>query len=150
MKMTFDDIIEMDLKMTSQYPEMEDTDTDEWEMTMAEHLAEEAEEKLDQMEEADSTMNTFYARERLNYLTSEQDTAHTLLLMHIDGVLMNHVLELQKTCETAKEKMLPQMMESYGLTEKMKNENPEKYDGLMRNLKSAMTEIILNEYVYIN
>lgn len=147
--MVFEDIVDEDRVLKENYPELKKMTRDEQEVRIADIYAEKIEDILEKMEIENQKRSFFYAYERLNFLTSYDEFATKIIKMRYDGHLLSHVLEIQKTCEEAKKQMLPQMMESYGLSEQLKETDNEKYEGLMSNLKSALSEIILNTYVYV-
>nr|WP_253197261.1 TnpV protein [Clostridium algidicarnis] len=68
--------------------------------------------------------------------------------MFLEKSLMKHLLEVEETAKGFIEMEKPRMMESFGLTEKLKAEDWMKWTGLMENLNHELKEMAMKEYVY--
>ena len=62
--------------------------------------------------------------------------------------LYPHLREIDETANRRLEQMMPELMQSAGVTESLKASDPMKWAGLMNSLKAQAEEIILNELVY--
>ena len=87
-----------------------------------------------------------YGRMRKNYLKEHRPTLYNSLLL--SEKLYPHLLEIDRTANSRIERMMPELMKSAGVTERLKAEDPMKWTGLMNNLKAQAEEIILKELVF--
>ena len=60
---------------------------------------------------------------------------------------MNHLHEIDQTAKAQVEEMVQKMAKSEGVTEKLKAENPQRWTGLMNNLKHSAEEVVLRQLV---
>ncbi|WP_370737034.1 TnpV protein [Urinicoccus timonensis] len=67
--------------------------------------------------------------------------------MYEEKILLNHLKEIQNQAVDFIKREKVKMMEAQGLTEKMKRENPEEYQGQMNNLMATVKRIAIKEYV---
>ena len=44
--------------------------------------------------------------------------------------------------------MMPELMQAAGVTEELKAANPQRWTGLMNNLKHSAEETVLNDLIY--
>lgn len=74
--------------------------------------------------------NPIYATMRLSYLaTSENEEKwETLIDRYYDKTLMSHLMETQEMAIKMMREEKPKMMKSFGLTEELKAEDPQKYE----------------------
>ena len=93
--------------------------------------------------------NPIYATMRLSYLaTSENEEKwETLIDRYYDKTLMSHLMETQEMAIKMMREEKPRMMKSFGLTEELKAEDPQKYEQLTNNMISALKEVIIKEVV---
>ncbi len=68
--------------------------------------------------------------------------------MILSEKLYPHLREIDETANRRLEQMMPELMQSVGVTEELKASGPMKWVGLMNSLKAQAEEIILNELVY--
>ena len=87
-----------------------------------------------------------YARLRLNYLKEHDRGLYTILKM--ENKLTKHLEEIQITSTKRIEKLIKELAEKEGITEKLKAENQLKWVGLMNNIKATAEETILKELIY--
>lgn len=89
-----------------------------------------------------------HAIQRLAYLahSEDQDVWVKFLDMYDHRTLVPHLKEVQRRAVEYIRDIKPAMMESFGLTEEMKNENPDEYNALMNNLRSCILEMV-NAYI---
>ncbi|HGD3998681.1 TPA: TnpV protein [Streptococcus agalactiae] len=123
-------------------------------MEAAEEIAMKIEEKtLDMMEKDMEFMERFpnptYAVLRLSYLVGSEDMENWKKLqeMYEEKTLLNHLKEIQNQAVDFIKREKVKMMKAQGLTEKMKRENPEEYQGQMNNLMATVKRIAIKEYV---
>ncbi|HGH9395048.1 TPA: TnpV protein [Streptococcus pyogenes] len=67
--------------------------------------------------------------------------------MYEEKTLLNHLKEIQNQVVDFIKREKVKMMKAQGLTEKMKRENPEEYQGQMNNLIATVKRIAIKEYV---
>lgn len=87
-----------------------------------------------------------YGRMRKAYLQEHRPVLWNSLIL--SEKLHPHLREIDETANQRLEQMMPQLMESAGVTETLKASNPMKWVGLMNNLKAQAEEVILAELVY--
>ena len=64
------------------------------------------------------------------------------------GKLNEHLLEIEQTVKERLSQIIPQMMESEGVTEEMKAADQMKWVNMMNNIRASAEEIVLKELVY--
>ncbi|WP_153299334.1 TnpV protein [Streptococcus agalactiae] len=123
-------------------------------MEATEEIAMKIEEKtLDMMEKDLEFMerypNPTYAVLRLSYLVGSEDMENWKKLqeMYEEKTLLNHLKEIQNQAVDFIKREKVKMMKAQGLTEKMKRENPEEYQGQMNNLMATVKRMAIKEYV---
>ncbi|WP_392389398.1 TnpV protein [Anaerococcus hydrogenalis] len=123
-------------------------------MEATEEIAMKIEEKtLDMMEKDLEFMEKFpnptYAVLRLSYLVGSEDMENwkKLQKMYEEKTLLNHLKEIQNQAVDFIKREKIKMMKAQGLTEKMKRENPEEYQGQMNNLMATVKKMAIKEYV---
>ncbi|HFD8614723.1 TPA: TnpV protein [Streptococcus pyogenes] len=123
-------------------------------MEATEEIAMKIEEKtLDMMEKDLEFMERFpnptYAVLRLSYLVGSEDMENWKKLqeMYEEKTLLNHLKEIQTQAVDFIKREKVKMMKAQGLTEKMKRENPEEYQGQMNNLMATVKKMAIKEYV---
>ncbi|MGM9627793.1 MAG: TnpV protein, partial [Faecousia sp.] len=62
--------------------------------------------------------------------------------------LYPHLREIDETANSRLERMMPELMQSAGVTEALKASDPMKWVGLMNSLKAQAEEVILTELIY--
>ena len=68
--------------------------------------------------------------------------------MILSETLFPHLREIDETAHRRLEQMMPELMQSAGVTEALKASDPLTWVGLMNTCKAQAEEIILNELVY--
>ena len=68
--------------------------------------------------------------------------------MILSETLFPHLREIDETANRRLEQMMPELMQSAGVTEELKARDQMKWVGLMNSLKAQAEEIILSELVY--
>ncbi|HGI7197644.1 TPA: TnpV protein [Streptococcus pyogenes] len=123
-------------------------------MEATEEIAMKIEEKtLDMMEKDLEFMerypNPTYAVLRLSYLVGSEDMENWKKLqeMYEEKTLLNHLKEIQNQAVDFIKREKVKMMKAQGLTEKMKRENSEQYQGQMNNLMATVKKMAIKEYV---
>ena len=86
-----------------------------------------------------------YGMLRRAYLKNHRRSMYSILLTN--GKLLKHLSEIDKTATEQVERIVSQMADAEGVTEKMKEE-PMRWIGLMNNFKNSAEELILSELVY--
>src|SRR5678810_112523 len=95
----------------------------------------------------DQTYQTHrFAKARLNFIAEEKE--ELFQEMYQDKSLMNHLLEVEETARKFIEMEKPRMMESFGLTEKLKAEDQMKWVGLMENINHQLRELAMKAVSY--
>ena len=87
-----------------------------------------------------------YALLRKRYLKEHRRVTYTNLLT--SGKLNEHLLEIEQTVKVRLSQIIPQMMESEGVTEEMKAADQMKWVNMMNNIRASAEEIVLKELVY--
>ncbi|HGD4339771.1 TPA: TnpV protein [Streptococcus agalactiae] len=67
--------------------------------------------------------------------------------MYEEKRLLNHLKEIQNQAVDFIKREKVKMMKAQGLTEKMKRENSEEYQGQMNNLMATVKKMAIKEYV---
>ncbi|HGC8629111.1 TPA: TnpV protein [Streptococcus agalactiae] len=123
-------------------------------MEATEEIAMKIEEKILDMMEKDLEFmerypNPTYAVLRLSYLVGREDMENWKKLqeMYEEKTLLNHLKEIQNQAVDFIKREKVKMMKAQGLTEKMKRENPEEYQGQMNNLMATVKRMAIKEYV---
>ena len=87
-----------------------------------------------------------YGRMRKVYLQEHRPVLWNSLIL--SEKLYPHLREIDETANSRLERMMPELMQSAGVTEALKASNPLKWVGLMNSLKAQAEEVILTELVY--
>ena len=87
-----------------------------------------------------------YGRLRLKFLKENKKAEYTIMFMN--GILNNHLKEIQETAEEKVNLIVEQLKKENKLTEEMKNTNQLYWVGMMNNLKNEAEEIVLKELIY--
>ena len=86
-----------------------------------------------------------YGRMRRRYLKEHRPILYNQLLM--SEKLYPHLLEIDRTAQERVDTMLPQMMETAGVTEELKVCDPMRWVGLMNTLTAQIEEILIRELI---
>ena len=87
-----------------------------------------------------------YGRMRKKYLQEHRPVLWNSLIL--SEKLYPHLREIDETANRRLERMMPELMQSAGVTEALKASNPLKWVGLMNSLKAQAEEVILTELIY--
>lgn len=89
---------------------------------------------------------TGYARRRYEYIRDYQPKLLEELLS--EEYLYEHCLDAQEEADELYERLLPQYLESYGVTEELKRTDQMKWVGLYNNARACISEIIAQDILY--
>lgn len=87
-----------------------------------------------------------YGRLRKTYLQENRPVLWNSLIL--SEKLYPHLREIDETANRRLERMMPELMQSAGVTEALKASDPMKWVGLMNSLKVQAEEVILTELIY--
>ena len=87
-----------------------------------------------------------YGRMRREYLENNRSGLYTRMIL--DGTLMEHLHEIDETCQQRLDKMIPQMAKAEGITENLKATDPMAWVGRMNSIHASAEEAVLQELVY--
>lgn len=87
-----------------------------------------------------------YGRMRKAYLQEHRPVLWNQMIL--SETLYPHLREIDETANRRLEQMMPELMQSAGVTEALKASDPMKWVGLMNNLKAQAEETILAELIY--
>ena len=87
-----------------------------------------------------------YGRMREAYLQEHRPVLWNSLIL--SEKLYPHLREIDETANRRLERMMPELMQSAGVTEALKASDPMKWVGLMNSLKAQAEEVILTELIY--
>lgn len=88
-----------------------------------------------------------YRRMRKVYLKEYRKVLYMELIL--SGKMNEHLHQVDEMCYQMKERLVKQMKEKQGVTEKLKEENQLMWVRMMNNISSCAEEIVLRELVYI-
>ncbi|HFH7958458.1 TPA: TnpV protein [Streptococcus agalactiae] len=88
-----------------------------------------------------------WGRMRLNFLKENKE--EDCQIMYLQGTLMDHLLSKEKEIEDFITREEVKMMETWGLTEELKEENYLKYLRLKKNMDMTLQEIGEREIILI-
>ena len=87
-----------------------------------------------------------YGRLRKKYLQEHRPVLWNSLIL--SEKLYPHLREIDEAANRRLERMMPELMQSAGVTEALKASDPMKWVGLMNSLKAQAEEVILTELIY--
>lgn len=87
-----------------------------------------------------------YARMRERYLKKHRPAVYNVLLL--SGKLQPHLQEIDAAAYHRMAVLMPQLMQTDGVTEDLKAADPLRWVGMMNTLKAQAEEAILSELVY--
>ena len=88
-----------------------------------------------------------YGRARLRFLKEHKKAEYTI--MFIDGVLNEHLKEIQETAQARVDIIVEQLKKKNNLQEELKNTEPLYWTGMMNNLKLEAEEIVYRELICV-
>lgn len=83
---------------------------------------------------------------RFNYLKKHQEALHTIMLM--EGTLNPHLEEIDRQAQEMEQRLIFQLAQQEGVTERLKAENQMEWVARMNNIRYRADEIVLNELIY--
>ena len=87
-----------------------------------------------------------YAELRRQYLMQHRRVLYTNL--KTSGQLAAHLAEIEETAQKMVTRAVSQMAETEGVTKELKAVDPQRWTGLMNNLKHSAEEMVLIDLVY--
>lgn len=87
-----------------------------------------------------------YGMLRRKYLKQYHQAAYTVMLLN--GTLLKHLADVDKTCHEMLDRLVPQMAEREGITEELKAADQMEWVRRMCSIKSRVEEILYHDYVY--
>ena len=87
-----------------------------------------------------------YGQMRRQFLKQNRRSLYSAMM--IQGTLLEHLSEIDKTAKVQVEQMVQQMAKTEGLTEQLKAENPQLWTGLMNNLKHSAEEVVVRHLIH--
>ncbi len=88
-----------------------------------------------------------WGQRHLRYIKQHRKVLYTNLLT--SGKLNSYLTDIDKQAEDMFFRLVKQMAEREGVTEKLKAENQMKWVGLMNNIRSRAAEIVNTDLIYI-
>ncbi len=88
-----------------------------------------------------------WGQRHLRYLKQHHKVLYTNLLT--SGKLNSHLAELNKQAEDMFFRVVKQLAEKEGVTEKLKAENQMEWVGRMNNIRNRATEIVNTDLIFI-
>ena len=87
-----------------------------------------------------------WGQRHLRYLKTHRKITYTNLLT--SGKLNSYLADINEQAEDMCSRLVKQMAEREGVTEKLKAENQMEWVGRMNNIRSRATEIVNNDLIY--
>lgn len=87
-----------------------------------------------------------YAELRRQYIKKHRRVLYTNL--KTSGQLETHLAEIETAAEKMVTRLAAQMAQNEGVTEELKAADPQRWTGLMNNLKHSAEETVLNDLIY--
>ena len=87
-----------------------------------------------------------YAELRRQYLKEHRRVLYTNL--KTSGQLAAHLSEIEETAQRMVTQAVAQMAKAESVTEELKTADPQRWTGLMNNLKHSAEETVLNDLIY--
>ena len=87
-----------------------------------------------------------FAELRRQYIKKHRRVLYTNL--KTSGQLAAHLAEIETAAEKMVTRLVTQMAQNEGVTEELKAADPQRWTGLMNNLKHSAEETVLNDLIY--
>lgn len=87
-----------------------------------------------------------YGMLRREYLKEHRCAIYSIMLMN--GTLLKHLADVDKTCHEMLDDLIPKMAEREGVTEALKAADQMEWIRRMNNIKNRVEEILYHDYVY--
>lgn len=91
-------------------------------------------------------MYNSFAKMRRKYLREHKDGIYTGMLL--TDKLDRHLKEIGESAQIMFDRIVDEMKNSEGVTEKLKAENQMEWVGRMNSIRSRAEEIVLNDLIY--
>ena len=91
-------------------------------------------------------MENRFAAARRRYLRTHMDGIYTGMLL--TGKLDDHLKEIGDTTQEMFDRLVEQMKDAEGVTERLKAEKQMEWVGRMNSIRSRAEEVVLSELVY--
>ena len=88
-----------------------------------------------------------WGQRHLRYIREHKKVFYTNLL--ISGKLQSHLADVEEQAQELFDRLMKQRAEREGITEKLKADNQMEWVGRMNNLRSAVTETVNAEVVFV-
>ena len=89
----------------------------------------------------------FYGSLLRNYLKDYKKVLYSQLML--TGKLWTYLADLNEICVERRDQMMDRLMETDGVTEKLKGRNQMEWIRGVNNIRNRVDEVILNELVYV-
>ena len=83
---------------------------------------------------------------RWRYLKEHRQVFYSQLVL--PDKLASHLEEIDQSASEMMERLIKDMAERQGVTERLKAENQLRWVGMMNNIRSAAEEVVLNNLIY--
>lgn len=83
---------------------------------------------------------------RWRYLKEHRQVLYSQLVL--SDKLASHLEEIDQSASEMMERLIKDMAERQGVTERLKAENQLRWVGMMNNIRSAAEEVVLNNLIY--
>lgn len=87
-----------------------------------------------------------YAELRRQYIKKHRRVLYTNL--KTSGQLATHLAEIEEAAQRMVRQIVTQTAQAEGVTEELKAADPQRWTGLMNNLKHSAEETVLNDLIY--
>ncbi|MBR3874997.1 MAG: TnpV protein [Clostridia bacterium] len=87
-----------------------------------------------------------YGRMRERHLKETHTVLYNVLML--SGKLLPHLQGIDNAASARMDTLMPQLMQTAGVTEELKAADPLRWVGLMNTLKAQAEEVILSELIY--
>jgi len=98
------------------------------------------------LDEEDTQPIGMWGRKHLRYIKAHRPVLHTTLLL--SGKLNIHLAEIDQQATDLFDRLMKQLAEKEGITEKLKAEDQMAWVRAMNNIRNTAEEIVLSELIY--
>lgn len=97
-------------------------------------------------DETDAAPIGVWGRKHLQYIREHRPVLHSILVL--SGKLHSHLAEVDNQATEMLDRLVKQLAEQQGITERLKAQNQMAWVQRMNNIRNAAEEIILSELIY--
>ncbi|MFX3912694.1 TnpV protein [Streptococcus suis] len=97
----------------------------------------------------DEIGKALYAKERLEFLSKEENKTELLLELYQTGQLIPHLIAVEKDSQSMAEQIEGQLIQEWNLTEDLKTKDMLRWTSQMNNLRHSVKEQIRENLIYI-